>query len=303
MATNSEESQKKKLSLLPLLLVLGIGFLLLNFYMSFKESMESRGLKVEYPDSFEFNNYDRLLRKYVSLGLVDYAALKKDKSLEEAYLELQKVSPEKLKGKLEQLSFWINSYNFLTIKCIADKYPIEQLRQDSATKRFMIGAKHYSLNQIKEEVFPELIQSSDWRAIFLICDGKVSSPFISPYAYTASKLENELERASKEFMLRKSNYEIDDKNKIFSISPFYRRNLKYIGDAFPSAFAMVNQYLPESERVRLDDYELNYSMPFDRRINDLALLKTVGAEAETANSESRTAESKSAESETGGSTE
>lgn len=269
----SNQNKKKPKSLLPLLLALGLIFIVGNLIFAVTENIKCWGLKIKRPESFEFASLDSLLAKHVKYGLVDYELICKDPDFEACYEELKECSPENLKGKLETLAFWINTYNFLVIKCICKNYPTEQLRQEAATEKFIVGGKVYTLKQIKEEIFPDLILSSDWRAVFLLCDGKVSSPFIAPHAYSSSKLSDEFEPAVKDFVLRKSNYKIDEKNKIFSISPFYRWNLRYIDSAYPSAFAMVNSHLPADKQLDLSQLELNYSLPFDRRINDLSLLK------------------------------
>lgn len=259
--------------LAPVLLTLGLVFGLGNLILNIPEYIESVNLKLSYPESYEFKIYDRVLKKHVSYGLVDYASAKKDPELLAAYEELKKTSPDKLKGKLEQLSFWINTYNLLTIKCICDLYPLKQLRQEAATKRFLVGGKIYTLDEIKDEVLPPLIRGSDWRAIFLLCGGAVSSPYIADHAYTPSILSDEFESATKRFVLSKVNYRIDEKERTLSISPYYRWNLEYIDEVFPSPFDMVVSFLPPAKKVDLDQAFRNYAMPFDWRINDTALLK------------------------------
>ena len=266
----------KKLSLtfiLPVLLVLGVLFGLGGFIINIPDYFDQLSTKVTYPSSYEFKIYDSLLRKYVKNGLVDYRSIKHDPDLERAYRQIKSIDPSKLQGKLEQLCFWVNTYNFLTIKCIADLYPIERLRQESALKHFMVGGKLYSLNQIRQEVFPELIYTSDWRAIFLICSGNISSPFIADHAYSASRVGDEFEQATKNFVLSPANYGWDDKQRIFSISPFYKRNVTFIDRVYASPFEMVNSMLPAEKKVNLEDCFRNYAMAYDWRINDTAWLK------------------------------
>jgi hypothetical protein len=160
------------------------------------------------------------------------------------------------------------------IKCITDKYPISELRVDSAKRKFSVGGKLYSLAQIKTEILPPLIKSSDWRAIFLICEGQISSPEIANHAYSPSKLNGEFDSAMRRFVLSKANYKIDEKFQRFSVSPFYQWNIKYIDEAFKSPFEMVNSLLPK--KVDLESADRDYGMPYDFHINDLAWLKKLG---------------------------
>lgn len=256
-----------------LLIALGLFLALGNLSNNIPELIDSLSTKPSFPSSYEFKIYDGLLKRHVKHGLVDYASLKRDPDLNAAYKQLKETSPEKLKGTLERVSFWINTFNFLTIKCIVDRYPIKELGQESASKRFIVGGKLYSLNQIKDEVLPELIKASDWRAIFLLCNGQISAPFIKNYAYTPANFSDECERSQKSFILNKSNYLVNERARVFSISPFYRSNLQYINLTNKSPFAIVNDFFPPEKQLNLDAVEKNYAIPYDRRINDLAWLK------------------------------
>lgn len=259
--------------ILPVLLVLGIVFGLTEFIFNIPAYFELISTKVTYPASYEFKIYDRILKRYIRNGLVDYATLRQDPDLNACYQELKHINPSKLQGKLETLCFWINTYNFLTMKCIADCYPIERLRQEAAVKTFIVGGKLYSLNQIKDDVLPQLISTSDWRAIFLICNGSISAPFLADHAFSASHLDDEFEPAMKRFVLSHANYSIDERQRTFSISPFYKTNIRYIDQVYPSPFDMVNEELPRNKQVDLDNVYRNYAMPYDWRINDVALLR------------------------------
>lgn len=266
--------KKIAIFILPALLALGIFFCGASLLSRIPAYLDTISTKVSYPSSYDFRIFDSVLKKHVRHGLVDYAALKNSPELSAAYQDLKQTSPEKLQGKLEQLSFWINAYNLLTIKCITDRYPITELRADSSKRNFNVGGKLHSLVQIKEEILPELIKSSDWRAIFLICDGQISAPEIADHAYSPAKLSDEFPIAMRRFVLSKANYKIDEKFKTFSISPFYKWNLKYIDEVYPSPFDMVNSLL--TRKVDLDSAYRNYGMPYDFQINDLAWLKKMG---------------------------
>ncbi|MBX9721773.1 MAG: DUF547 domain-containing protein [Candidatus Obscuribacterales bacterium] len=267
---------KKSLGIPVLLLVLlglGILFACLSTFSSVPALIDSVCTKVSYPSSYEFKIFDSVLKKHVQSGLVDYQSLKSDQNLARAYQELKETNPQKLKGKLEQLSFWTNAYNLLVIKCINDHYPIKELGQSAATQKFVLGGKIYTIKQIKEDVLPELIDTSDWRAIFLFCSGSLSSPAIADHAYSASSISDELDSAMKKFVLSKANYAINIKDKTFSISKFYKWNSRFIDTKYPSPFDMVNDYLPRNLQVNFDNVERNYNLRFDFRINDLKLLK------------------------------
>ncbi len=254
-------------------LLLAAGLLLSsNFLLNFQEHFEAltSKSKLSFPADYQFESFDRLLARYVKNGLVDYSSLSKDPDLTKAYDELKVTSPRKLKGKLEALSFWVNTYNFLTIKSIADKYPVKMLGTDYSTRKFIVGSELFSLSQIKTEILPELILSSDWRAIFLLCDGCLSSPEIKNHAYSPSSITDEFEPSLKRFVLNEANYALNEKNRIFSISPFYMWNIRYFKESSLSPFELVNSYFPPEKRINLDAVSHTYLLSYDRRINDLA---------------------------------
>lgn len=268
--------------LVPALLVAaGAIYQLAPFNLNIPTCFELWRVRAVSPRFFEFGIYDRLLLRHVKNGLVDYRSLREDPDLPACCDELKRTSPDGLKGKLEKLSFWINTYNLLTIKLICDCYPVKSLKQEPALRSFIVGGRLYSLKQIKEEVLPPLISSSDWRAIFLICNGSLGAPVIAGHAYSASKLSDELQPALTRFVLSEANYSFDHRQKVFSISPFYRMNLRFIDEIYPSPFFMVNASLPEGKRIDLDKAVCNYAMPYDWRINDLAWIRESLPEAGT----------------------
>ena len=263
----------KKILLLPVLFVLGLLFCLIGGVSELPLQIEKLKIKVESPTSFEFKDYDLLLGKYVKNGLIDYASLKKDPGLELAYSQLEKTSPTQLKGKLEELCFWVNCYNFLIIKNITEQYPTENIAPKSGNASYIVGGEIYRINQIRDEVLPDLIGTVDWRAVFLLCNGNLSAPKIASHAYRAAIVSEDIDHAFENFVTSKENYRVNEAKKDFSISPFYLWNYKYFSQKYSSAFEMVNETFPQGKQLNLDAVTRSYSMPYDRRINDLALVE------------------------------
>ena len=84
----------------------------------------------ESPDKTEFNytQYATILKKVDAKGLVNYHALKQDpEQLNHFRQSLSTLKREDYEGwsKDEQLAFWINAYNGLTLAAIVDHYPIK----------------------------------------------------------------------------------------------------------------------------------------------------------------------------------
>ena len=70
-------------------------------------------------------NFDQLLDLYVRNGDVYYRAIKSERAKLDGYVsQLAAVPVDKL-TRDEQLAFWLNAYNALVLRTIADHYPIQ----------------------------------------------------------------------------------------------------------------------------------------------------------------------------------
>ena len=64
----------------------------------------------------------------VVLTLVDYSAIKAEGSLAKAYQELSTFKLENLSSREEKLAFYINAYNILALKMVADHWPLKSIK-------------------------------------------------------------------------------------------------------------------------------------------------------------------------------
>src|ERR1700678_2862883 len=126
------EKKKSTANKVAPLVVLGLGFLLILFHTISHagEFIAPLFIHVNHPLTYNFTDYDSLLKSVVKDHRVDYQNLKKSKLLDEAVADLSKTSPDHLDSPEEQLCFWINSYNLLVLKAISDAYPIKTVRQN-----------------------------------------------------------------------------------------------------------------------------------------------------------------------------
>lgn len=257
-----------------LLLAVGLIFIGSNFLHDLGSHLRIVGLKIKEPTSFNFTSYNQLLNKYVDHGLVDYESLKHDPLLASCTDELASVSPNKLKNKLDELAYWLNAYNFLSMKNIADHYPLKnykELGHSPSSRKFIVGGKIHSLAEIEETQLRPLIEKTDWRAIFLTCDGCTGSPELASHAYQSSTIDKDMQTACAKFVSNPNNYFFNSQNHVFSISPFYLENEHLIKSKYRSAADLICQELGEEHSKALRSAEWNFALPFDYRINDSKL--------------------------------
>lgn len=156
--------------------------------------------------------YDRLLKKYVNAqGLVDYKGLKADQTAFNQYLALlSKNPPAATAPKAEQMAFWINAYNAYTIRLILDHYPLKSIKDIGssiqipfvttpwAAKFFNIGGEKMSLDNIEHGVLRK--KFNDPRIHFALVCASMSCPKLRNEAYTADKLERQLDDQGHDFL-------------------------------------------------------------------------------------------------------
>lgn len=238
------ESNKRSAHWPTIFVVLGLGFLLVVFHLltHMGDFFAGLFLRVDHPLTYSFPQYDRLLHEVVKGDRVDYAALKKDKLLDEAVADLAKTSPDHLESADEQLCFWINSYNLLALKAITDVYPIKSVRQTLnafGTNKFLIGAKPLSLNIMYQNFLTPRLRKQP-SAFFLVCGGSLGYPPLLDHAIRPDKLAADGEIAAKAFVNNPQNVYYVKAGKVFGVSPLLKWNENILHD--PHLY--VTQFLP-----------------------------------------------------------
>lgn len=149
------------------------------------------------------DNLDALLKAHtqptkaegVTFQGVDYQAWSKDSRHAEALAAVKKVDVSKL-SKVEQKTFWINAYNFLTIDLITDKNETKSIKNlGSAFKspwdkfKWDINGTDYTLSHIEHAILRKL---GDERIHFAINCASISCPDLLGEAYRANTLDAQL---------------------------------------------------------------------------------------------------------------
>ena len=85
--------------------------------------------------AFDFSDWDALIKKHVSMKKVDgvmisavnYKNLKSNEKFKKLVSRLNLVHEDSLKTRDEEMSFWINTYNILSAKMVADRVRIKRM--------------------------------------------------------------------------------------------------------------------------------------------------------------------------------
>lgn len=183
-----------------------------------------------YPEAFNHDSWDDVLAKYVSKdGNVDYSGLKKSRGVLLKYIELlANNTPNDDWTKEDKLAFWINTYNALTIDLIIRNYPIKRIKdiKDPWKQRhWKLGERWYNLNEIEHQILRKM---NEPRIHFAIVCASYSCPKLQNDAFTASNLEQQLTKATEEFLGDKSKNDLsDDPIKLSKIFKWFSKDFNH----------------------------------------------------------------------------
>jgi hypothetical protein len=238
--------------------------------------------------------FDTVLDIYVRDGLVYYRALKLERPRFDAYVASLATASVAEADRNRQLAFWINAYNAFVLRTVIDFYPISgraamyprnSIRQvpGSFEKRpFRAAGRTVTLDQIEKDIIAPM---GDARALLALGRGAMSGGRLRSEAYTAERLDAQLDAVAREAVDRHELVMIDRANGVLSVNPLFSwREAAFVqsyankaAPAFaqrsPLERAVLGLIGPLALRTELDFLEQNqFKMQFhdfDWRLNDL----------------------------------
>ncbi len=140
----------------------------------------------------------------VSLMQVDYRAIKETGVLARAYQVISDFNPEQLTSPDEQMAFYINTYNILALKMVADHWPTDSIKDSGNffrpvwdNKAGVINGQSVSLGYIEHKILRPM---GDPRIHLAIVCASISCPDLSQEPYTAAQLNEQLNDQAKRFL-------------------------------------------------------------------------------------------------------
>ncbi|MDT0556291.1 DUF547 domain-containing protein [Patiriisocius hiemis] len=190
----------------------------------------------------DHSDWDALLKKHVDeAGLVDYNGFKNDKAALNDYLnKLSQLTPTKKWSVQELLAYYINLYNAYTVDLIIDNYPVKSIKDIDGpwTKAIVpIGSKTLSLGGIENGVLRKMDEP---RIHFAINCASISCPKLLREAFTAAKINEQLDKAAREFINSDKNDISQNNPKVSSIFDWYKKDYTVNGNQ--DVIGYINQY-------------------------------------------------------------
>jgi hypothetical protein len=153
----------------------------------------------------QYPEYAELLQRHVDeAGWVDYGGLIADSALlrraADALADLPEDSLEQFTRE-QELALWINAYNLLTLKSVAEAYPVESIKDIDGVwdkRRFRIGNRRVTLDEIEHKILRQ--EFDEPRIHFAIVCASISCPALQREPYLDTLLRTQLRDATMRFL-------------------------------------------------------------------------------------------------------
>ncbi len=122
----------------------------------------------------------------------------------------------------EQLAYWINLYNALTVNLVIENYPVESITDIGGWFRFgpwdqeitSINGKPLTLNDIEHRILRPIWK--DARIHYAVNCASLGCPNLQPDVFTGSQVKEQLEDAAQEFIQSRKGVRLEGNTLILS---------------------------------------------------------------------------------------
>jgi hypothetical protein len=225
--------------------------------------------------------WDAFLRKYVDtnhpsgINRMRYRTVApEDRQALGAYLHRLAATPISTYSRREQLPFWINFYNALTVKLVLDRYPVHSIRDIKippglftigpwSAKLVTVEGKKLSLNDMEHRILRPIWR--DPRIHYAVNCASLGCPNLAGVAYTAENVDPLLTENAIAFVnhARGAKF-LDGRLTVSSIYDWYEEDF---GGGRAGVLRHLLQYARGELASRLGTYDRSYDDDYDWALN------------------------------------
>ena len=211
------------------------------------------------------------------VNLVDYAALQADAgdaAKLSAYLDyLQGLDPRDY-NRAEQMAYWINFYNALTVKVVLDAYPVETIRDihegvvpytgpwDDVHAN--VAGEDLTLNHMEHGILRPIWQ--DERIHYAVNCAAYGCPHLLDTAFTADNTEELLDTGARDYVNNMRGVDVVDEDFIV-ISSIYDWYAEDFGDTEESVKEHLIEHAEDELAAFLEGFEGALEHDYDWSLN------------------------------------
>ena len=225
--------------------------------------------------------WGRFLRAYLSedeagVTRVDYAAVSPaDRAPLGRYIDRLAGVPISRYSRPEQLAYWINLYNALTVKLVLDHYPVDSILDLSISpgwfsfgpwgkKLIAVEGEELSLDDIEHRILRPIWR--DPRIHYAVNCAAVGCPNLRMTAFTADNADDLLTRGAREYVNHERGARFVDGRLI--VSSIYEWFQEDFGDSEAGVIAHLRDYAEGALAERLARATFIAGDEYDWALND-----------------------------------
>ena len=211
------------------------------------------------------------------VNMFDYGALKAseaDRQRLAGYLtDLQGMDPREF-ARDEQMAYWINLYNAITVRVVVDAYPVESIMliyegEGPAAGPWKAVNAHVAgnpltLDNIEHDILRPIWQ--DNRIHYAVNCASIGCPNLAPEAYTAANLDRLMDQGAREFVNHVRGVELLD--EAFGVtSSIYFWYMEDFGDSEEGVLEHFRKYAEGELADQLAAFDGSLDHEYDWRLN------------------------------------
>lgn len=179
-----------------------------------------------------YTNWEKLLQKHVSNeGFVDYKGFVEDKEqLFNFTQHLLQNTPQKQWTNNQKKAYLINAYNAFTIQLVVKHYPVDSIKDIGGflTSVFKIDFINFNGEMIALDDIEKgmLLPMGDPRVHFAVNCASFSCPKLSSTAYYPKSLDQQLDKAAKDFINSQRNIISKNQAKLSKLFKWYKSDFE-----------------------------------------------------------------------------
>ena len=229
--------------------------------------------------TIDHSTWDDLLRRYVLVQPADanrfnYAEVTaSDRAQLQSYLGAMSATPISVFNRNEQIAFWINLYNALTVEIVLQHYPVDTIREISFSlftsgpwgeKLIRVEDEELTLDDIEHRILRPIWK--DPRIHYALNCAAIGCPNLQPTAFSARNTDAMLDRAAREFINHPRGVSVSaGELKVSRIYDWFEEDF---GGNDASVIAHLNQYADTKLQASLAGKKRIGQYQHDWTIND-----------------------------------
>ena len=215
----------------------------------------------------------RVIANPDGINRVNYAGVSgEERARLRRYIDSLAALPISDYNRAQQLAYWINLYNALTIDIVLEHYPLDSIRDISSgffssgpwgLELVTIEAEALTLDDIEHRILRPIWQ--DPRIHYAVNCASLGCPNLQPLAFTAANSETLLQTAAREFVNNPRGASIS--NGKLQVSSIYHWFEKDFGGDDAGVIAHLKRYAAPELAAGLETVERVSDHDYDWRLN------------------------------------